>query len=120
MKNEETKVDQLIDHVEEYIKTRQELTKMVVAEKSSIIVSSLVSNLVIVFIFFFVFVFASIALAYGISEMMGQAYAGFLAVAMLYFIIGLVLYANRGRWLKMPISNAVIKIFFKKNGHESN
>ena len=120
MKNEETKVDQLIDHVEDYFKTRQELSKLVAAEKSSMILSSVVTNLVIGFIFFLVFVFASIALAYGISQMIGQAYAGFLAVAVLYLIIGLALFANRDRWLKTPVANAVIKNFFKENDHEKN
>lgn len=119
MKNEETNIDQLMDHVEEYIKTRQELARLVVAEKSSVILSSVASNLLIILIFFFVFVFASIALAYGISQVIGQAYSGFLAVSVLYLIIGLALYINRERWLKIPMQNSVIRNFFKKNGHES-
>ena len=118
MENEKTKVDHLVDHVEEYFQTRQELGKMIVAEKSSMIISSVVSNLVIVFIFFVVFMFASIALAYGISQMVGQAYAGFLAVAILYLVIGFLLYSNQDRWLKTPVANAIIRNFFKDQNHE--
>lgn len=120
MKNEESKIDHLVEHVEEYFQTRQELSKLIAAEKSSVILSAVFANMLIVFIFFFVLVFASIALAYGISQMIGQAYAGFLVVAVLYLVIGVLFFANRERWLKTPMENAVIKNFFKDHDHESN
>ncbi len=120
MENEKTKVDDLIDHVEEYFQTRQELSKLVAAEKSSVILSSVITNLVFLLIFSLVFVFASIALAYGISQYFGQAFAGFLAVALLYLVIGIVLYAKQDQWLKTPLANAVIKSFFKNDNHETN
>jgi hypothetical protein len=120
MENEKTKVDHLLDHVEEYIKTRQELSKMIAAEKSSSIMSSLAANLVILSIFLFVLVFASIALAYGISQYAGEAFAGFLAVAVLYLLIGIVLYIKQDKWLKTPVANAVIKNFFKNEHHEKD
>ena len=46
MENEKTKVDDLIDHVEEYFHTRQELSKLVAAEKSSMVLSSVITSLV--------------------------------------------------------------------------
>lgn len=116
--NEKSKIDDLIEHVEEYFQTRQELGKLVMAEKSSAVLSSVVTSIVLLFVFLLVFIFASIALAYGISQYAGQAYAGFLAVAFLYFVIGIILYANREKWLKTPMANAVIKNFFKNQEHE--
>jgi len=115
MENEKTKVDHLIDHVEDYFQTRQELSKLVAAEKSSAVLSSVVTNLVILLIFTLVLVFASIALAYGISEYFGRAFAGFLAVAILYLFLGIILYSKQDQWLKTPLANAVIKAFFKTN-----
>ena len=50
---------------------------MVAAEKSSVVLSSVVTNLVFLLIFSLVFVFASIALAYAISQYFGQDFAGF-------------------------------------------
>ncbi len=120
MENEKTKVDDLIDHVEEYFQTRQELSKMIAAEKSSTILSAVVANLVILSIFLLVFVFASIALAYGISQYFGQAFAGFLAVAILYLIIGVLLYMKQDKWLKTPVANAVIKNFFQNQHDEKD
>ena len=118
METEKSNVDELITHVEEYFQTKQDLVKMIAAEKSSVMISSVVTNLVIVFIFFIVFIFASIALAYGISQMIGEAYSGFLAVAVIYLVIGLTFYFNRDKWLKMPMANAIVKNFFKDHHHE--
>ena len=120
MENEKSKVDQLIEHAEEYFQTRQELSKMIAAEKSSSILSAVVANLVILSVFLLVFIFASIALAYGISQYFGQAFAGFLVVAILYLVIGIILYVNQDKWLKTPMANAVIKNFFQSQDDEKN
>ena len=120
MENEKAKLDNLIEHVEEYFQTRQELSKMVAAEKSSMVLSAVVANLVILSVFLLVLVFASIALAYGISQYFGQAFAGFLAVALLYLLIGVVLYVKQDKWLKTPLANAVIKSFFQNQQHEKD
>jgi len=117
MENEKTKLDDLIEHAEEYFKTKQELSKMIAAEKSSSILSAVVVNLILLSIFLLVFVFASIALAYAISQYVGQAFAGFLAVAVLYLFIGILLYVKQDKWLKTPMANAVIKNFFQ-SGHD--
>ncbi|MFI5220175.1 MAG: phage holin family protein [Bacteroidia bacterium] len=117
---EKTKIDDLIDHAEEYFKTRQELSKLVAAEKASIAVSSLVSGIVIFVIFFFVIVFASLALAHFISEYTGKAYIGYIAVMLLYLIAGLILNAKKEQWLETPVMNAFIKNFFKNDNDEQN
>lgn len=117
---EKEKIDQLIDHAEVYIKTRQRLSKMIIAEKTSTIMSSVMSGFVVFFIFFFVFVFASFSLAYFISEYFGKTYLGFISIAGLYFIIGLILSLNKDKWLKQPMMNAIIKNYFKHEEHEQN
>jgi len=82
--------------------------------------SSVVAGLVMMIIFLLVIVFASIALAYGISQFFGQAYAGFLAVALFYLLIGIIFYMKQDKWLKVPITNAIIKNFFQNEEDEKN
>jgi len=118
MENEKPKVDQLIDHVEEYFQTRQELSKLVAAEKSSVVISSLIANLILFFVFLLVFIFGSIALAYCISQYFGKPFSGFLVVASVYLLVGIILVMKKDKWLKIPMENAIIKSFFKKDGHE--
>ncbi|MBK8846213.1 MAG: phage holin family protein [Bacteroidetes bacterium] len=110
---EKEKIEHLIEHAEEYINTRQELLKLIVAEKTSTVLSSVMSNLIISFIFFFVFVFASFGLAYFIAEYIGKTYLGFIATAGIYFVIGLLLHWNREKLLRTPFMNSIIKNYFK-------
>jgi hypothetical protein len=120
MENEKTKIDLLIDHVEDYFRTRQELSKLIAAEKSSVILSSVITNFIFLLVFSLVFIFASIALAYGIAKYFGEPYAGFLAVALLYLLTGIILFVMKEKWLKTPLANAVIRNFFKTEPHETN
>lgn len=120
LEEEKTKIDDLIDHTEQYFKTRQELSKLVAAEKASIVISSLVSGIAIFVIFFFVIVFASLALAHFISEYTGKVYIGYLAVMLFYFIAGIILNAKKEQWLQTPVMNAFIKNFFKNENDEQN
>jgi hypothetical protein len=118
IENEKSNIDQLIDHAEEYIKTRQELSKLVAAEKTSVVASSVFSSLIIFAVFFFVIIFASIALAYGIAMYLGATVYGFLLVSVVYLIAGILLFVNRKNWLEQPMMNLMIKNFFKNEEHE--
>lgn len=115
---EKEKIDTLIDHAEHYFKTRQELSKMIIADKTSTILSSVMAGFVLFFIFFFVFVFASFSMAYFISGYYGNTSLGFVAVTALYLFSGLLLYFNRDKWMKAPMINVIIKNFFKHDVHE--
>lgn len=115
---EESKLDELINHGEEYFKTRQELSKLIAIQKTSVVAAGLFSSMILFFLFFFVVVFASIALAYLISLYTGKVYLGFLSIAGLYFIAGIIFYAKRKSVLEEPMINAIIKNFNKSDSHE--
>jgi len=110
---EKSTVDRLIAHTEEYFKTRQELSKLVAAEKTSTISSAVISSLIIFMIFFFVIVFVSIALAYALAMYFGATVYGFLTVAGLYLLAGIMLLTNKKKWIEIPFANLMIKNFFK-------
>ena len=65
-------------------------------------------------------VFASISLAYGISELTGKVYIGFLSVAVLYLIAGMILFSKKKSMLEKPVIDTMIKNFFNEGDHESN
>src|SRR5262245_33103261 len=116
----QSKITNLVGHVEDYLKTREELAKLVAAEKAGTVAGTLFSSIVLLLIFSIVFLFLSFSVAYYVGELLGKVYLGFITVTGFYLLAGLLLYANRERWLKMPIMNVLIRNFFKGESHEEN
>ena len=69
-------------------------------------------------VFLFFILFGSIALALGISQLLDSAYAGFLVVAGIYLLIGILIAVFNEKWIKEPVSNGVIKTIFKSEKSE--
>ena len=118
MENIKVKINSLIEDSEKYLKTKEELAKLVAAEKASRAAAELFSGLIIFFVFLTVFLFLSFSLAYFIAEYTGKLYYGFGAVTLVYMILGILLYADREKWLKIPMMNSMIKSFFKEHNNE--
>ena len=118
MRHEKNKIDDLVEHVESFIETQQQLTQIKIAEKSSTIGASMLSGIIIGSFLLMVFLFASIALAFLLGNYFGKIYVGFFAVAGIYFVIALLLLLMKEPLLKTPIANIIIKNFFKENQHE--
>jgi hypothetical protein len=109
------KVEGLTEHVKDYVNTKIELTKLRIAEKSSLVVGNVIAVVIVIVLFLFVIVFGSIAGAWALSDMIGKAYAGFLIVAGFYFLLGIIVWVARGRLIRFPVMNALIKMLHKKD-----
>ena len=109
MENQSGSVESLIDRVKSYVETRIELLKLKAIDKSSSFLSYLILIVLIIGIGFTVFILLSIALALFIGDLLGRSYYGFLIVAGIYIIAGLVVLIFRRRWIKAPIANSMIK-----------
>lgn len=107
-----TKIEELAGSVKEYVNTRIESVKLNAAEKSSAIIANAIARVVGVVVFFFFMAFASIALSIGLGEWIGKAWAGFLIVACLYLLIGVVVWAGKERLIRLPVMNALIRQLF--------
>jgi len=114
------KLEGLTDHVKEYINTRVELTKLRLAEKTSMVISNLIAVTIVVLLFLFVIVFGSIAGAWALSEWIGKSYSGFLIVAGFYLLLGIIVWATRDKLIRFPVMNAIIKQLQKKDEDDEN
>jgi uncharacterized membrane protein YqjE len=112
------KVEELADTVKDYVNTRIESAKLNIAEKSSAVIANLVAGLIVVSFFMLFFLFGSIALAIGLGEWIGKTWSGFLIVAGLYLLIGLVVWTARVKIIQLPIMNALIKQLFGEEDEE--
>ena len=112
------KMEELTDSVKEYVNTRIASVKLSVAEKSSALVANLVAGMLVAAVFLFFLIFAGIALALVLSEWTGKLWAGFLIVAGIYLLIGIIVWIAREKIIRLPVMNALIKQFFSTDDEE--
>jgi hypothetical protein len=106
-------LDSLLDSAEEYGKTTVELLKLQAIDKTSDVVSSIVSRAVAIFILFMFFLIITIGVAIWLGEIIGKYSYGFFIVAAFYGITGIILYFFMHKRIKTAINNSIIKHFFK-------
>jgi Fe2+ transport system protein B len=113
------RVEELADTIKEYVNTRIESAKLTVAEKSSSVIANVLAGIVVALVFLFFILFASIALSFGLGEWIGKTWAGFLIVGCLYLLIGMIVWFARGKMIRLPVMNAIIRQLFR-NEEESD
>jgi hypothetical protein len=92
-----------------YLETKVDLLKLQAVNKSSKVISSLVSRMVIIMIVFLFILTLSLGLSFWIGEALGKVYYGFFIVAGFYALTGLLIYLFRNTWLKKPVGDTLIK-----------
>lgn len=99
----------LIDRAGDYLETRLELYKLKATQKSSDIVSSIVATVILVSIMIMFFIILNIGIALLVGELLGKSYYGFFTLAGFYLIAGLIFSVFKGKWVKEPVTNTLIK-----------
>lgn len=106
-------IESLIDRTKDYVETRVELFKLQAINKSSEVISSIVSRLAVAVTMVFFFIILNIGLGLLLGELLGKSYYGFFVLAAIYLITGLLFKSNGDKWFKEPIANRIIKKLFK-------
>ncbi len=109
MEQQPTPIESLFEKGSDYLETRLELFKLRAAEKSSDIISELVSRFILVAFMGIFVIMLNIGIALLLGEMLGKAYYGFFVLAGLYGIAGIVFYLFRNKWIQEPVANTIIK-----------
>ena len=107
------KVEELADHVRDYVNTRIDSVKLGLAAKSSKLLSDFFARLIVAFIFLIFLLFASIAAAYALSAWIGKMYAGFLIISGIYLLLGIIVWKGHQKFIRVPIMNGLIGQLFK-------
>jgi hypothetical protein len=118
MENIFSQLQQLTEEVKEYVNVRISLVKLNVAETTSNIIANATAAIIAALIFLFFLFFASTGLALFLSAVIGNSYAGFLIVAGIYLVLGVVIWYTRGKLIRIPILNAIIRQMFASNGKD--
>ncbi len=109
MENQPSNVEELFNKLKDYADVRINLFKLKSIQKVSGLMASVIGSLVLIIILTIVLLCITVGVALLIGAWLGATYLGFFIVAAIYLIIGLVLYAVRGKLIKTPISNKLIK-----------
>ncbi len=112
------KAEELAGLVKEYVNTRIEVVKLNAAEKTSVAMANILAAFLAIIIFLCCLIFASIAAAIVIGAWLGKAWTGFAFVALLYLLLGILVWATREKLIRLPMMNAMIKQLFKQNDGE--
>jgi hypothetical protein len=103
----------LIDKSKDYLETKIELTKLKTIDRSADVLSSVIVMVAMVFIGSLFIIFLSIALALILGKWLGEWYYGFLITGGLYFLLLLLIYLQREKWIKKPIASGLINKMLK-------
>ncbi len=112
---EQNNYEKFFEDAKDYLETKVELTKLQAVDKGSDLIASTAVGILLLVFFTMVFLFGSLALAFYISEISGKAYTGFMCLAGLYLILGIIVYLGRESWIKKPITNLFISKILKED-----
>jgi hypothetical protein len=115
MENLFSKLEDLAGTVKEYIDNRVESAKLSVAEKSSAVIANTIARLFLFMVLFFFLLFSGLALSLFLGNVTGNAWLGYLIVAVLYALFGMIVWLGRGSLIRRPVMNKMIKLLLKKD-----
>lgn len=99
-----------IEYLKLYAQQQVDIAKLDAVEKSSKVVSSMITGLVLGMVGLVVLLFLTIAGALFLGQMLGNSALGFLIVSLIFVVVGVILYSLR----KTLITSPVISYFISK------
>lgn len=107
--------DSLVDEAKEYLNTRLAQFKLSFAEKTSRMAALMIAVVMSALVFFLFLVLISVAAAIAIGRWLENYWLGFLLIAAVVLLAGLILWLAKDRLLRIPVMNGLIKIMFDKD-----
>ncbi len=113
MEEKELDAREIIGKVKEYIDVRKEIAILSAVDKGSQLFANLITDGLVLLFGVLGVLFGSLAAGFYLSEVLGNTYAGFLIVTGFYFLLAVVFYAVKDKYVEKHIINAAIKRFFR-------
>lgn len=105
----------VLQKVKEYIENTKELTILRIVGRVSAIISSVITDGLLIIFSFFVLLFLSISLGFYFGDLFNSNFLGFLTVVGIYILLILILTAFKKRIEKSLINLSIRKFFEKLN-----
>ena len=112
---EQSKLEETVESIKDYVNTRYELTVLKTSDKVAHVGSTAFSYLPVVFFTVLTALMLSFALGYYLNTVFHSEFYGFLVVGGVYFVIGFILICVRKKLLAKPFRNKIIKELLKNH-----
>ena len=106
------KAEDIFDNTTEYLEARWNLGVLSASSKAADAISTIATTLVTAILGLIVLIFLSVGVALLIGEKLNSPSSGFFYVGLFYIVIGIVVYAIKDKYIKLPIINSFIKKFY--------
>lgn len=103
----------VLQKIKEYLKNTKNLTVLTVVDKLSSLISTIVTDGLMIIFGFFILLFLSIGLGFYFGELFGSNALGFVALAGLYLVLVLILIVAKNS-IEKSLMNLSIRKFLKK------
>jgi hypothetical protein len=113
MTEDRKKLNEMVDDVKEYINIKFNIIKLTVAENVANLLANLITNGAVILFFLFFLLFGSISLGFYMATLVDSYALGFLIVAGIYLVFGLIIMATKESYIEKPLINKFILNFFK-------
>ncbi len=109
MSNKPTSVEELFDKLKDYGNIRLELLKFRIIHKVSGTLADLLVTIILLLIASLVLFCFTIGFALLLGSWLGKLYFGFLIMAGVYIIIGLIFYSGRNKFVKTSVGDKIVR-----------
>jgi Putative Actinobacterial Holin-X, holin superfamily III len=109
------KVEEIANSIKDYAELKVDAAKLQIVEKTSAVMANFAAGLVVLVVFLHFIIFGSIALSFGIADYVGKTWLGFLIVALLYLLVGILVWFARVKIIRLPIMSVLITQLFSKD-----
>ena len=106
--NSQDSIKTLIDKSKDYLETKIELARLKTIDKSADVLSAVVVIVSMIFIGSLFIIMISIGISLFLGSILGAYHYGFFIMGGFYAIVLLLIYLQREKWIKTPISNELI------------
>ena len=110
---DQSKIQQIYQHVEQYVATTAELYKLKAFQKVAKVATSVITSVLMAFFGILFLLFVSIGLAVYLGEVMGRMHYGFMIVAGIYLLLAIIIYALSSKVLKDKFNTMIVRKIFK-------
>jgi len=120
MSEDLNRMEALGEKLKSYLNTRLAEIKLSAAEKMAKVLSVWIAILLAAFVFFLFLTLLCIGVALLIGQWLQHYWIGFFITAGLVLVLGGIGGLSRDRWLRIPIMNLLLAVFFTDKDDEAH